>query len=166
MKPTLEYLRRRISVDLLLGRVYWIDATKFHKKLNGNEAGSKRRSTHSEKYYWHVKIDSVAYKRSHLVYLFSTGSWPSDQIDHINGDSLDDRIKNLRDVNQTQNAWNHKKRKKQQLTPMGIRSLKSGRFQARIAVNKQQISIGTFDNESEAFEAYQKKRKELFGEYS
>ena len=166
MKPSLEYLKSRLRVDVDAGRVFWIDATKHHSNLVGREAGSKRRSSHTDKFYWHVKLDSVAIKRSHIVYLFSTGKWPTLQIDHANGNSLDDRIANLRQATATQNAWNHKRRKKSSPTPMGVRKVASGRFQARIAVEKKKISIGTFDTSDQAAKAYQQKRKELFNEYA
>lgn len=166
MKPTLEYLRGRILVDLERGVVTWIDATKHHENLNGCEAGSPRGGIRNGKSYWHIKINGLAIKRSHIVFLFATGSWPRQQIDHINGNSLDDRLCNLREVTVTQNAWNHKKRAKKENTPMGVRRMASGRFQARIACNKKQIVIGAFDTEKEAHDAYITKRKELYREYS
>lgn len=166
MKPTLDYLRRRILVDVDSGIVTWIDATKHHANINGNEAGSPRGGSRNGKSYWHIKINGIAIKRSHIVFLFATGSWPKQQIDHINGNSLDDRLCNLREVTVTQNAWNHKTRAKKEKTPMGVRKTASGRFQARIACNKEQIAIGVFDTEKEAHNAYLSKRKELFHEYS
>lgn len=165
MKPSLEYLKTRIAVDIESGKAYWIDATKHHKALNGKEAGSPRRNG-SGKYYWHVKIDSLAIKRSHIVFLFATGKWPALQIDHRNGNSLDDGFKNLREATQTQNAWNHKGRSKATDLPMGIRKLSSGMFQARIACNKKTQTIGTFSTAESALSAYQEKRNELFGEFA
>lgn len=166
MRPTLDYLKTRVRVDVDTGRVFWIDATKHHANLVGKEAGSIRRSSHNDKSYWCVKVDSVGIKRSHLVFLFATGNWPMLQIDHVNGDSLDDRKSNLREATATQNAWNHKHRSKKSTTPMGVRMIASGRFQARIAVEKKQIVIGTFDTPDQAEQAYQQKRKEYFHEYS
>jgi hypothetical protein len=166
MKPSLEYLQTRISVDVEAGRVYWIDATKHHAPLNGKEAGSPRKSSHTGKFYWHVKVDTQPLKRSHLVFLFAHGRWPGLQIDHINGESLDDRIENLREATVTQNAWNHKSRRKSSSTPMGVRVTREGKYQARIAVNKKQIAIGTFDTPDLASQAYQQKRKEFFNEYA
>lgn len=166
MKPTLSYLKSRLRVDVNAGRVFWIDATKHHANLVGKEAGSARRSSDSDKSYWYVKVDSVALKRSHIVFLFATGEWPTLQIDHINGNSLDDRIENLRQATVTQNAWNHKRRRKRSTTPMGVRRVASGRFQARIAVEKKQIVIGTFATPDQAAEAYQQKRKEFFNDYA
>lgn len=166
MKPSLEYLKLRLRVDLDSGRVYWIDATKHHQNLVGKDAGSARHCARNGKSYWYVKVDSLALKRSHLVVLFATGRWPELQVDHINGDSLDDRRINLREATPTQNAWNHKTRRKASGTPMGVRRMASGKFQARIGFNKCQIVIGTFESPSLASIAYQQKRKELFRDYA
>lgn len=165
MKPSLEYLRTRLEVDIASGRVTWLDATKQHVGLVGQEAGSPR-PNQSGKQYWHVKVDGKPIKRSHIVFLFATGQWPALQVDHINGNSLDDRFTNLREATQMQNAWNHKGRAKASDCPMGVRRLPSGRFQARIAVNKKQVPIGTYETQDQAEQAYQQKRKEFFGEYA
>jgi len=95
------------------------------------------------------------------------GKWPSDCIDHINGNSLDDRPENLRNATITQNAWNHFKRAKKQNLPMGVRiNASSGKYAARIAYNKKLITIGTFKTAEEAHNAYINYKKELYGEYA
>lgn len=165
-KPGLDYLRTRISVDVRLGLVSWIDATKHHRPLNGGQAGSVGKNTSTEKCYWRIKINGLAIKRSHIVFLFANGRWPELQIDHINGNSLDDRIENLREATPTQNAWNHKAKAKKSDLPMGVRALPSGRFQVRITCNKVVHHIGPFDSLDLAQSAYQQKRKEMFGAYS
>jgi hypothetical protein len=163
--PSLEYLRSRLTVDADSGIATWNSASKYHQNLVGKCAGSVC-TNHYGKRYVHIKIDGQAIKRSHIVFLFSNGRWPNLQIDHINGDSLDDRIANLREATATQNAWNHKKRAKSSSTGMGVRTLPSGRFQARIACNKRSFSIGSFATEAEAVSAYKKARKEFFNDFA
>ena len=166
IRPPLDYLRKRLSVDLASGIVTWIDATPHHTRLNGTTAGSLRKQSHGKKSYVHIKVDGQALKRAHIVFLFGTGRWPHPQIDHINGDSSDDRLDNLREVTPTQNAWNHKTRAKRSDTPMGVRRLRSGRFHARISLNKRQYHFGPFDTVAEAHAVYTQKRKEFFGDYA
>ncbi len=166
MKPTLDYLKSRILVDTKSGIVTWIDATKYHKDMIGKDAGTSRKGSSNNKSYWHIKINGVAIKRSHIVFIFATGRWPDLQIDHINGNSIDDRIENLREATITQNAWNHKKRAKKSDLPMGVRKLKSGIFQARIACNKKTHVFGPFETAESASDFYKLKRKEFFNDYS
>ena len=40
------------------------------------------------------------------VWLVCHGRWPKGEIDHIDGDRLNNRIENLRDVSSWQNMWN------------------------------------------------------------
>lgn len=162
---TVDEINRRLHVDIETGVCIWKDATKHHRALVGREAGSARTQQHTGKSYWVIKINGIPYKRSQIVLTVATGQWPADTVDHIDGDSLNDRASNLRHATVTQNAWNHKRRAKKADTPMGVRKLKSGRFQARIAVNKQQQIIGVFDTVQAAEAAYQQARKENFGAF-
>jgi hypothetical protein len=88
------------------------------------------------------------------------------EIDHINGDALDNRRSNLRFCTRSQNAQNRGKRKgTTQSLYKGITRNKKG-WQARITVDGKRISLGLFKNELEAALAYDTKAKELFGEYA
>lgn len=53
-----------------------------------------------------LRIASGFYYSSRLAWLYMTGSWPKDQIDHINRIKDDDRWENLREANQSQNSYN------------------------------------------------------------
>lgn len=165
-KPSLEYVTSRLSIDPISGTAVWIDATKHHAPLNGANAGTPR-ANHSGKRYWYIKIDNKAYKRSHLMFLVTHGRWPQHQIDHIDGNSLNDKASNLREATATQNAWNHKRRAKKSSLPMGVRLMpQSGRFQARIACEKKVMHLGTYATPDEAHKVYLEKRKELFGDFA
>jgi type V secretory pathway adhesin AidA len=162
---TIAFILARLRVDVALGRVHWVDATKHHRRLEGSEAGYAR-SGGNGKSYWVVKLNGIQYLRSQIVFAVKTGAWPTDLIDHENGNSLDDRGDNLRPATQMQNAWNHKGRAKASLLPMGVRATRSGRYQARIQVDKKPKVVGVFDTPDAAQAAYQLARKEHFGDYA
>lgn len=143
------------------GLLYWRDVSKYHNRLNGKEAGSAREGR-SGKSYWFVKIGGEAFKRSHIIFAMVHGRWASLQIDHISGDSLNDDPTNLREATPQQNNWNHKTRKKASPLPMGVRSIPSGRFVARLCGK----SIGTFDSAGAAERAYRAARLVAFKEFA
>ena len=164
---TRDEILRIFRVDMESGRLWWAIRPKCHAQLFGQEAGGPRRS-HSGKSYWIVRAGGKAWKRAHLVYCVMHGRFPSPCVDHINGDSLDDRIANLREATITENAWNHKKRRRPSASglPMGLRVTRYGRFVARIGYRGKQIQIGVFATQAEAHAAYLAKRMELYGQFA
>lgn len=163
---TKEALLRLFHVDSDTGRLYWRDISKYHSEKSGKEAGAPIPSQSGKK-YWHVQIGGRKYKRGHLIFCAAYGRMPKPCLDHVNGNSLDDRLDNLREATATENAWNHKTRKRRIKLPMGVRLIPhSGRYQARISFHKRQIHLGAYDTPEEAQQVYLCKRKELFGEFA
>lgn len=150
--------------DKASGKVFWRNPPKNHPRLIGKESGGPVIGT-TGKGYWKISIRGKKFSRSRLMFYFSNGFWP-DQVDHIDGNSLNDSISNLRAATQTQNAWNHKKRGRKINLPMGVRNLSSGRFSARIIVNHKTIYLGSFETPEEAHLAYKKARLHHYGEFA
>lgn len=159
----LSEIERLFVVDVGAGRVYWRAVAKQHARLNGQEAGGIR---DSGKPYWVIKVNKRAYRRAQIVLAVASGQWPVACVDHINGDSLDDRGSNLRHASVAQNAMNHKRRSKRERTPMGVRATASGKFAARISCSGRQHHLGVFGSAEAAELAYQSARKEFFGDYA
>lgn len=97
------------------------------------------------------------------------------QVDHINGNSLDNRKSNLRICTSSQNNQNARKTNKKTKSKYKgviyspIRSNGKPRkspWTARIQKNKERISLGFYKTEEEAARAYDIKAKELFGEFA
>jgi hypothetical protein len=160
-----EVINHLFTIDLERGIFYWKNPSKFHNEVIGKEAGCSR-AGRSGKKYWIIKINGYPYKRGHLLFLFINGKFPSPCIDHINGNSLDDRPINLREATFLQNAWNHKSHKRRLKLPMGVRSQKSGNYEARITYKGKQLHLGAYKTVKEAELIYIAKRKELYANYS
>ena len=157
---------RDFTVDYERGQLFWKNVSKYHREKNGREAGNPRMGGGGKR-YWIIRWNRQALKRGHLIFFLGHDRWPRPFLDHINGDSLDDRPSNLREATATQNAWNHKKRAKRSTLPMGVRLVPhSGRYQARIAYNKRMLHLGTYDTPEQAQEVYLAKRKELYREFA
>ena len=161
---TRSQILARLQVDINTGVCAWVDATKQHRSLVGCIAGCPVVGRNG-KAYWRIKINGVPYHRSHLVFVVAYDEWPTLELDHISGNSIDDRVTNLRQCTHLQNMKNIRTMHKSSALPMGVRCM-GHRFNARITCDRRQINIGWFDNPQEAHIAYMVKRKELFGEFS
>jgi hypothetical protein len=87
------------------------------------------------------------------------------EVDHINGDSLDNRRKNLRLVTRTQNSVN---KRTQRNSTSGFKGVNrhQGKWRAYICKDKKQIHLGVFDRKEDAAQAYDDAAGRLFGEYA
>lgn len=104
--------------------------------------------------------------RSLLLHRLLIGALPSEQVDHINGNSLDNRRENLRICTRQQNCFNKKKWSKSKNKYKGVQQRTKGSFQARIRSMGQNINIGHYGTAEEAAKAYNEKAKELFGKFA
>ena len=88
-------------------------------------------------------------------------------IDHINNDTSDNRISNLRLASYTQNNWNTKKRAHNIAGFKGVAFDKSrGNFIATIRDGQRKINLGRFGTAEEAHMAYVAAAKTIHGEFS
>lgn len=155
-----------LDIDIKNGKCYWKKLPKCRMGLLGKEAGC---ITNSGKDYWIIRVNKKGYKRSHIIFWKKYGRMPSEVIDHINGNSLDDRIENLREVSCQVNAQNRKVGYKGKKLPIGVRvsyTNKNGvsRYSARIRHNGKTYHLGGYDNPQDAYEKYIIKRKEFLCE--
>ena len=89
------------------------------------------------------------------------------EVDHINGDSLDNRRKNLRVVTRSQNEMNKAKPAHNTSGYKGVSIYRAtGKFSAYIEINQKKIHIGYFKTREEAAHVYNQFASQLFGEYA
>lgn len=81
------------------------------------------------------------------------------QIDHISGDSLDNRLENLRCVTQQQNLMNKP-------SALGMSKTKNGLWHTYIGVNGKRIQLGWFKNKKEALKVRRDAELKYFGEFA
>ena len=88
-------------------------------------------------------------------------------VDHINGDGLDNRRKNLRTVSWVQNLWNRKKADNKSSRYLGVTRLKKrNRWVAVIRHDGRYEHIGLFKNEKDAARAWNEKAKLYRGDFA
>lgn len=81
-------------------------------------------------------------------------------VDHINGDTLDNRQMNLRVTSQSENMRNVSSRRASASGFLGVYP-RNGRFIARIKIDGRHEFIGTFDTAEQAAEAYDARAMEI-----
>ncbi len=93
---------------------------------------------------------------------------PKQQVDHINGDSLDNRRANLRVCSGRNNSFNRKKDKRTTLTSKykGVHKRENGRWRAAIRVDWKLINLGTFLDELGAAKAYNAAAIKYYGSFA
>lgn len=88
-------------------------------------------------------------------------------VDHINGDPLDNRKKNLRICNHAENLRNRGKAKNNKSGYKGVSWAKhANKWQASICTNYKQYHLGLFDDPKEAYRVYKKACKELHQDFA
>lgn len=92
---------------------------------------------------------------------------PSESVDHINGNALDNRRENLRIATHSQNQANRRRLTRNTSGFKGVTWNKSIlKWQAAIKVNGKSIHLGMFVNAADAAIAYDRKAVEAFGSFA
>lgn len=125
------------------------------------------------KYYWNERKgyarSSIGMKKiyAHRIVMNVSDYEINKQIDHINGNTLDNRKQNLRVVTSQQNGMNSAIRKDNTSGITGVGWDKSkNMWYARIQYNNKQIFLGYFTKFEDAVTTRIKAENKYFGEYS
>jgi hypothetical protein len=103
--------------------------------------------------YRHIELKGKSYRIHRLIWMYLHDRWPTEMIDHINGNKLDNSIVNLREVTAKQNAEN--RNCVQAISGMkGVIPTTKGRWKASIGHNGKVIYLGTYDSKQEAHNIY------------
>lgn len=113
-------------------------------------------SKNNRGYLW-VKVGGKMCLVHRLIVLYMTGEHPKGEVDHINGDRLDNRWVNLRDTNVFENARNQGNRTDNTSGCRGVtyhrNHLAEKKWQARISNHGVRYSLGYYLTKEEAMAA-------------
>ena len=139
-------IKKYLRYDAETGKIFW--------KINKGVAKANNEAGWEDHRYCRVAINRKKYQAHRIAWLLTYGSWPVDQIDHINGNKKDNRLENLRDVSNGENLRNQKIPKNNTSGTLGVSFDKRRQnYQAKIMVNKKSKHLGYFKNKEEAIAA-------------
>ena len=106
--------------------------------------------------YRNIMVDKKTFQAHRLAWLYVDGKFPDKDLDHINLKRDDNRIKNLREVNDSENKQNQRKYSTNTSGYKGVFWSKSSKkWAAAICVNYKIISLGTFEKIEDAATSYE-----------
>lgn len=154
---TAAQLRERLHYEPITGVFTWIklEAACRNTKV-GDEAGSSD-------YRRYIRINILG----HLIYahclawLYMTGAWPKDQVDHRNTIRNDNRWENLREVSPASNSQNRRTARIDNSSGRIGVSRHGRKFQARIMVAGKSIYLVEHETPDAAHAAYITAKREL-----
>jgi hypothetical protein len=130
------------------GRLWWVDYVR-RPSWNGREAGNNTPNG-----YRKIKFRGRQLLTHRVAWLLHYGVWPSGDIDHIDGDPLNNRIDNLRDVSHRVNMQNQVHAQARNPDRLVGATKKKGKWMAQININGKSKYLGLFATAQEAHEVY------------
>lgn len=155
-----ERLKQLLHYDPETGIFRWL--VRRGPKFPGDVAGSE-----NDKGYIQIGLDGKTYRAHRLAWLYMTGEWPKDEIDHRNRVPNHNWFDNLREAGGNQNQANVDKQKNNTSGYKGVQLYKrTGKWQAYIIVNRKQKHLGYFSKVEDAARKYDKAATEAFGVFA
>ena len=141
-------LKKALRYDPVTGVFTWREPRKGIKAgaVAGNDNGQG---------YVQIMVSGRSYLAHRLAWLYETGAFPCDELDHIHRVRNDNRIANLRLASRGQNQQNktsaHRSNKSGFL---GVSRIGQSRFVARIWAGGRVTNLGSFQSAEAAHAAY------------
>lgn len=153
---TPERVRELLHYDPETGVFTW--RVGFSRVPAGSIAGTVTKG------YIIISVDGVLQRAHRLAWFYAFDRWPTEVMDHLNGDPRDNRLINLREVTHAGNARNTKAREG---TASGLRGVypNGNRWRAAISLLGSGFrNLGTFASREAASQAYLEARASFYPE--
>ena len=146
---SLDDLKSYLQYDPETGVFTWLK--KIGRSKRGKVAGTPMLNG-----YISIGICGNKFLAHRLAWHMHFGRMPSGQIDHINHDRQDNRIANLREVSNQENARNSSLSRRSSTGVIGVsRNSNNGYFEAHVTVDGKKRHLGWFKRVEDAAKARQ-----------
>ena len=126
------------------------------RKKAGMPAGSLRRDG-----YIYAMFDGHRAMAHQFAWLYVTGEWPTQEIDHMDGNKANNAFSNLRQVSRRANTENKHTAKRTSTTGLLGVVRHRDKFVAKIVHAGKRTHLGVFETPEAAHEAYVQAKREL-----
>lgn len=134
-------IKKQLHYDPLTGIITRVESTARRVRV-GDVAGWVENSG-----YIRIAISGSRVQAHRIAWIYMTGSWPKDKVDHVNGDRSDNRFSNPREATDEVNQRNAAIRSNNTSGIMGVTLRpESGKWMVRINTNKARLCLGTFSD--------------------
>ena len=131
------------------GLLYWLPhqgAKRFQNRTG--VAGT------AEGRYVKVHLDGEMFYGHHAAWALAKGAWPKQQLDHEDGDGRNNRMGNLREATQLENARNMRRTRLNTSGVSGVtRDAARGKWHVHIRDGEKNTGLGRFDSFDDAVAA-------------
>lgn len=157
---TQEELRRVLGYDPTTGIFRWLVALGRRVKVGAQAGGI------SSVGYIVIRVHKQIYQAHRLAFLYVTGRWPSDDMDHVNGDRKDNRFANLREATRGENCMNRARPSNNKSGFKGVCFRRSNnKWAAQIGTKNRMIHLGYFTSPGAAAAAYDQAANKHHGQF-
>lgn len=164
MKPKTD-----INPADILAAYRYANGRIYHKhKLD--RQGHIRRTMYADtaiQIYRVVHYQKRTLKAHRVAWVLNKGQWPNGDLDHMNGDKLDNRMENLRETTDRQNQLNRRYTTRRDPTlPTGVRQTNGGRYNASLQLAGKRIYLGTYPTAVYAAVVYDNLKRVIDPDFS
>lgn len=170
---TAEYVRQILDYNPDTGVFTWRMRPREHFASNRAHAAWNARFVNKMaggicgKGYRLISIDNYQHLAHRLAWLYVTGEWPKEEVDHIDCKPENNSWDNLREASRLQNVANMRI---SQRNTSGIKGVswekRFNRWHARTRVNGKTVHLGYYKSKDDAALAYRLAISEIHGAYA
>lgn len=175
---TAEYIRQVLNYDPDAGELRW-------RHRASSMFNTKKRTRESICAVWNIRfagmlagsinpegqsrivINGRHYRTHRIIWLWMTGTWPKEEIDHIDCNELNNKWCNLREASRSQNEMNKGVSRNNSSGAKGVSwNRRDKKWLAQIIVNGRYKYLGYFSSKCDAIAAYRAASADLHGQFS